>query len=158
MMDSAQLREHVIGPVLDHLHLWSRSAENLLLGTAAVESAMGKYIHQINGPAIGIWQMEPTTHNDIWSHFLDGRPEVAVGVKSLAGYRWMGRRVRPEEMAGNLFYACAMTRIHYLRVPEALPDENDVDGMAMYWKQHYNTAAGAGTPEGFVSSYIRYIL
>lgn len=41
--------------------LCSDAAVNLLLGTAAQESEFGKYIRQIRGPALGVFQMEPAT-------------------------------------------------------------------------------------------------
>ena len=50
-----------------------------------------------------------------------------------------------------------MARIHYLRVPEALPAADDVVGLAAYWKRYYNTELGAGTVEKFVESYQRIL-
>ena len=60
------------------------------------------------------------------------------------------------ELAGNLYYATAMARIHYLRRPERLPSAMDVEGLAQYWKDHYNTYLGAGTPEKAVKMYYQY--
>ena len=54
----------------------------------------------------------------------------------------------------NDLYAAAMCRLHYRRVPAPLPQLGDPDAVAAYWKQHYNTALGAGTPEQFKSSFI----
>lgn len=63
-----QLRLYVIRPTLEKIELWSEAAENLLLGTTAQESHMGTYIKQVGkGPALGIYQMEPATHKDIWT-------------------------------------------------------------------------------------------
>ena len=59
-----------IEEVLDYLNLNSLSAVNLLLGTAAQESRLGEYIEQVNGPALGIFQMEPKTEIDIFRNFL----------------------------------------------------------------------------------------
>ena len=51
--------------------LVSQEAENLLMGTAAQESALGEYIRQLgNGPALGIFQMEPETFDDIVRNYL----------------------------------------------------------------------------------------
>ena len=47
------LAEYVIRPSLKPLGLYSLEAEQLLLGTAAVESQLGFYLHQIKGPALG---------------------------------------------------------------------------------------------------------
>ncbi len=50
-----------------------------------------------------------------------------------------------------------MARVHYLRVPEPLPAPGDIEGLARYWKAHFNTPAGAGTPAGFVANWRRYV-
>ena len=45
----------VIAPALDKLGLWSPSVEELVLGTAIVESGL-TYIRQWGGsPALGLW-------------------------------------------------------------------------------------------------------
>lgn len=141
----AQLRHYVIRPTLLHIGLHSQSAENLVLGTALVESA-GKYIKQIGGgPALGFWQMEPATHDDIWQNWLSYRPEIAERIREL------DTRARitegAAEMIGNMFYAAAMCRVFYRRLPDALPAEDDYEGMAGLWKRRYNTHLGAGTVE-----------
>ena len=46
-----------------------------------------------------------------------------------------------------------MARIKYWRVPKKLPVENDIEGMAKYWKDYYNTSLGKGTPEKFIKAY-----
>ena len=58
-MDPKQLKE-LIERVLRKVNLYSDAAVDLLMLTAAQESACGKYIRQLgNGPALGIFQMEP---------------------------------------------------------------------------------------------------
>ena len=37
--------------------------------------------------------------------------------------------------------------------PEPLPEAQDVEGLAEYWKQHFNTPRGAGTVTRFVAAY-----
>lgn len=150
-MDARQLRKEVIAPVLDVLGLWSRAAENLLLGTAAVESQLGHYLRQKGGgPALGIYQMEPATHNDLIVNYLDHPKRFAL---KESVFSWAVSRGLASEMVWNLAYATAMARVHYYRVPEALPNAEDVAGMASYWKAHYNTHLGAGTAAKFVSAY-----
>ena len=145
-----QLREYVIRPVLRRLGLYSEAAEELLMLTAATESLCGKYLHQVGGPALGIFQMEPFTHDDIHRNFLKYKPEVAEKVREFGS--------ESKDMPGNLYYATAMARIHYLRVPEALPSAMDVNGLANYWKNHYNTHLGSGTVRKAVANYQKYAL
>jgi len=150
-IDSEQLRHYVIRPTLKYLGLYSRSAEELLIGTAAVESQGGRYLHQLNnGPAHGIFQMEPDTHEDIWGNYLDYRQPLSDSIRNLGG------RCSAEDLIGNLCYATAMARVHYLRVPMLLPGETELMSLAKYWKDHYNTHKGAGSTRDFVDAYKRY--
>lgn len=145
-----QLREYIIRPTLRRLGLYSEAAEELLMLTAATESLCGRYLHQVGGPALGVFQMEPATCRDIWDNYLRYKGPLADDI------RLMGEG--PETLPGNLYYAAAMARVHYLRVPQALPSAMDEWGLAQYWKDHYNTHLGSGTVEKAVENYRRYAL
>lgn len=141
-LDAKQLRRYVIRPALKHIQLHSMAAENLVLGTALVESR-GVYLRQLNdGPALGIFQMEPATAQDIHANFLRFNRDLAALVQELTTRTTVDD---DSELVGNLYYAAAMCRVHYRRVREALPDSGDAVAMARYWKQHYNTVLGAGS-------------
>jgi hypothetical protein len=156
MIESTHLRTYVIEPVLRDAQLHSEAAVNLLLGTAAQESHMGTYFAQIRGPAVGIFQMEPATHDDIWGNFLkykDAKPYTKLLNNLASPYSH-----RAEILFWNLRYAALMCRVHYLRKPGALPDADDIRGLGEYWKKHYNTPLGAGTVDEFVGNYHRFVL
>jgi len=159
-IDPNQFRQLIIRPALEALggRLWSPSAENLLMGTAAQESRLGNYIHQLGrGPAVGPFQMEPATHDDIWERYLRYKRWLNITVHEAAGIE--GEEKLPADyMIYNLRYAAAMARIHYLRVPQALPEADDIEGLAAYWKRYYNTYLGAGTVEEFIENYHRFVL
>lgn len=151
MIDPKQLKEYVIEFTLKEIDLYSLSAVRLLLGTAAVESDMGKYLHQIGGgPAQGIYQMEPDTHACIWDNFLKYRSLLADKIRKLMipGLR------KSENLIGNLYYATAIARVKYFRSPLALPDPEDIRGLAKMWRSVYNTSGGAGTDEEAIQKYI----
>ena len=61
----------VIRPALTKINLWSRSAEELVLGTAIVESGLTYLKQRGEGPALGLWQIEPATHEDLYTNFLN---------------------------------------------------------------------------------------
>lgn len=134
--------------------LYSPAAVYLLLGTAAQESRFGTYIKQIKGPALGVFQMEPDTEEDIWINFLRYQPYLKEMVKKVTGVK------QPDQfhLRGNLLYQIAMARLHYWRKPEPLPSKTDITGMAKYWKKHYNTYKGKGTVEEFQKNYTKYVL
>lgn len=152
MISPTDLLTYVIRPVLKDLDLWSEEAERLVLGTACQESECGRWLHQRGGgPALGIYQMEPATHNDIWQNFLLHRPELRDRVNALAS-AGVSERLNLE---GNLLYATAMCRVHYLRVPEAIPP--DLGRQAVYWKRYYNTEQGAGSVADYIANWARFI-
>ena len=153
MIDPNHLLKGIIRPVLQDLGLGGNPAEALVLGTACQESKCGLWLTQLaNGPARGIFQMEPATHDDIWDRFLAHQPDLARKLN-----RWRcqyGNGMGPEEMVGNLYYAAAMCRIHYLRVSSPIPDT--LYGQASYWKEFYNTPRGKGTEHEYVESWKQF--
>ena len=147
MTDADHLRREIVAPALRHIGMWSEAAENLLLGTAAVESRMGTYLRQIGGPALGIWQVEPATHLDCWDNWLDYRPDAARLVLDLVPriYRLPDDSpvpVDPQALASCPLYCCAIARIVYRRAPEPLPAPTDWAALEAYHKRRYNTVAG----------------
>jgi hypothetical protein len=149
-IDTKQLKLYVVIPTLTDLNLWSDSATNLLLGTCAQESAMGTYLKQVVGPALGIYQIEPATHADVWDNYLRFKPDLAHKVLSL------GKR-DDKSLITNLAYATAIARIIYLRVAAPLPGSADIEGLARYWKQYYNTPLGKGCVADFIANYKKYV-
>jgi len=136
-LDLRQLTDNVIRPTLYRIGLSSPIATQLILGTAMVESR-AKYLRQLgNGPALGIYQMEPFTHDDIYQNVLAYNKSLEERITALTV------STTALEMTGNMFYATAMCRVQYYRFAEALPAFNDFEGMAKYHKKYYNTVAGA---------------
>lgn len=154
MIDVDHLRQYVIRPVLAYLGFPNqKAAENLLVGTALVESEL-RYLHQVRGPAIGIYQMEPRTHDDIHDWYIL-KPDLSCKMLSFQPNLTIGPP-NADEMHGNLYYATAMARLHYWRVPKKLPDAADIWSLARYWKEYYNTPLGAGEAKEFYNRYLKY--
>ena len=75
-MNAGDIREYAVRPALEMIELWSQVAEDLVMGTAAQESHFS-YLEQLHqGPALGMWQMEPATFRDIWINFLPSQPRL----------------------------------------------------------------------------------
>ena len=146
--------KRLIEQVTKGIGLHSDSATNLLLGTAAQESGFGKYLYQKgNGPARGIFQIEPTTEKDLWNRII--YPRCALAEKIFE----VGRVNAPNvlHLAGNLIYQIIMARIKYFSIPTPLPPHEDTEGMALYWKKYYNTYLGKGTTIEFIDNYNKYV-
>lgn len=144
-----QFRTSIVAPALDALQLWSQAAENLLCGTALQESGLEHITQMGGGPALGPFQMEPATHDDIWKNYLSGRHDLVLSLDALM-LQGVSEHI---QLIGNWFYAAAMCRIAYFRAAPPLPDADDIPALAAYWKAHYNTAGGAGTAEEWVANY-----
>ncbi|MFC3001130.1 hypothetical protein [Falsiroseomonas tokyonensis] len=148
--------EQVIDPALEALALDDAAARDglrlLLLGTALQESGL-KHLRQLpnrdgsRGPALGYFQMEPATHDDIWATWLAYRGPLASRVLAVAGL--LAGRPKAELLVQNHIYAAVMARLRYRRAPGRLPAAGDVAAMAAYWKAHYNTALGRGRASEF---------
>ena len=149
-MNPTQFRAHVIEPTLRELGLWSASAERLMIGTALVESGLEEVVQRNGGPARSFFQIEPGTFDDIVDRYLetDRRRDLRVKILGLvmpAFGRW-------EQITGNQRFACGVARVRYWMAPEPLPDVGDDEGLAAYWKSHFNTYLGAGREAKFVQA------
>ncbi|WP_271833536.1 hypothetical protein [Commensalibacter communis] len=143
------LKNEIVQPALEYLGLGGARAINQVTGTFLAEGYAGgfTYLKQLGkGPAVGAMQMEPFTYNDIWKNFLltPKRNHLANLLKNIAGtFNADSAGIpKPNTLTGDVFFAAAMCRIFYLRVPTALPLANDASGMAQYHKKYYNTSLG----------------
>jgi len=151
--------KEIIQPTLDKMG-WSgspiainsRAAAQLLLGTALVESRL-VFLRQLQGPALGFYQMEPRTYKDI-CRWLDTK----IGLKEILQTTNYCEILPPvEALQWNLRLATQFARLHYFRVQERLPDYDDIWAQAAYWKKHYNTSRGKGTVEKYLTIWDRYV-
>lgn len=148
--------DQVIRPALTAIGLDSPAAEQLLLATALQESDLRTTVQMGGGPALGYFQMEPATHDDIWANFLRYRDPLAGRLRALAG---SAAGTPPAALLATRHrYAAGMTRVHYLRVSAPMPPAGDAAAMAAYWKDHYNTAGGAGSTAQFMRKWASYQL
>lgn len=152
--DAKQFKGVIIQPTLRKMNMDGYAAINLLAGTMAQESYFGKYVKQLGtGPALGVYQMEPATHNDIVNNFIRFKPQLKRMMSETFGYKIL----EPERLIYDLQYATIFARLHYRRVRESLPAATDLPGLARYWKRYYNTHLGAGTTEEFIQNYNRFL-
>ena len=150
-MDAQQLHDYIIKPTLQYMggNYYSKDSAFLLLCTAAIESNCGEHIKQINGPALGVWQMEPSTHIDLWNNC------DAINSKSQLQFKVEGLRVVVSktfdcDLLQSPTYACAMARLKYSMDPHPLPkltgdSSVDLKSFYDYYKRVYNTELGAST-------------
>lgn len=154
MLDCSQFRSLIIEPVLSKLRVYSKGAEELLVFTCAAESLGGTLLQQIKGPALGIYQMEPNTYTDIWVNYIRNRNQMAT---LMALHFGCSKIPDVERLIYDLHFATAMSRIHYLRVTQNIPDPKDVEGIWDYYKKYYNTEKGKAKKEDSIKKYQDFI-
>lgn len=154
MLNIVQFRELIVKSTLNDLMLYSKNAEELMVFTCAVESLGGTYIKQIKGPALGIYQMEPETYNDIWQNYIKSKGGLMMSMLSNFHITFM-----PSEdmLIYDLRFATAMTRLFYARIKEPLPEAEDINAIWEYYKRYYNTAKGAAVKEDSIKKYHAFI-
>jgi hypothetical protein len=139
MFNILQFRESIVKSTLNDLLLYSPEAEELLVFTCATESRGGSYIRQVNGPALGIYQMEPETYNDIWQNYLKDKTNLCM---ILFSNFEIGFQPSPDRLIYDLRLSTAMARLFYSRIKEPLPSSKDIDSIWDYYKKYYNTPKG----------------
>lgn len=148
MLDARQLRELIVRPTLKELGLWHQAAEDLVMGTAAQESRLTYIYQRPKGPALGLWQMEPRTHEDLWARWLPKHADVLERIMQVCE---LPNRPTPDRLMYDLRYGAAMCRVFYLSKPRAIP--STLAGQAGYWKRWYNSYLGAGKASEYVENY-----
>lgn len=161
-MHPSHFEAEIVRPTLARLsefdeRLYSQSAVTLMMGTAAVESDLGYFLRQHpTGPGRGFWQVEPATHQDVWRYLArEKNLKLANIILSFASDKTYHPHPAHSQLVECPLYCCAVARVRYWMVPESLPD--DLDGIAGYWKQYFNTPAGAGTVEHFLDKYREHV-
>lgn len=144
---AADFRACVVNPALGALVPagvpYSLVAADLLMATAAVETALGSRLVQEAGPALGVFQIEPASLSRLWASLTPGQ---------LAALRPIMTSQSPiSQMTYNLVFAAAICRLFYWHVPEPLPPHT-TQGMWEYYKLYYNTPAGAATATEFMAA------
>ena len=146
------LLDEAVRPALGALgDRWAgRSAEQLLMGIAAVESGLHKLRQYGGGQAIGFWQMEPRTFRDILKRLdREQYADLRLSLVCLATVQ----EPEPGEMAWNLRFAAGMARMKLRDAKPRLPEPWDIAGFEDYHKRFYNSSLGATRPGEFTRAW-----
>lgn len=138
----------IINQTLDHMNMNSKEAVEMIYKTGKAESDYRTLQQYGDGPALGFFQMEPATCKDILENYVKFRPKYKELLLSL-GFQ---EDKMEFSLMSNIAFQVAMCRLHYRRVPFALPEADDLKGQAKYWKVHYNSHLGKGTIEHFMKA------
>ena len=100
-------------------------------------------------PAIGFWQIEPVTMNDMITNYIHYRSHYKKNLISL-GMNFEKDTIM--SVMSNLAVQAALCRLDYRRDKDPLPSWDNLEGQASYWKRVYNTVEGRGTVEHFMKA------
>ncbi len=150
-----ELRLLVVRPTLKQLRAWSPGMEALLLGTAAQESELGFHLKLGRRHGMGIFQILPSTHRQIWDKYLINFPALASKVRGLASQRDFLQHPHAE-LTTNLRYATAIAWLIYRAAGVEKVESEDLPRMAKLWKKHFHHGPSAKLRD-FVDSYCRLI-
>jgi hypothetical protein len=129
------------------------NAEYMLLGTAIAESGDLNTRRQMNGPALGLFQMEPFTHDDLWNTTLSKPSRKPLKEAILRHFNLPQSQIPDVQLlVSNDSYATIMARVRYLPAPDAIPSATDLNGQAQYWVQYYNRG-GKGTVADYLARW-----
>lgn len=152
MIDILDARQLLIRPTLQYCGLYSRAAENLLIGTGLVESEF-KYLIQRQGIALSFFQIEPPTFNWLMTK-LSTDKELMLKVLKFLGLGTLPTDSR--HLINNLALACICARLKYWYNKEPLPQADDLPSLASYWGRIYNSRNDLKDIKRFIRMYDTY--
>lgn len=147
LTDLSQLVEmsHRVCEVLGHGS--NNAAVDLLLETACAETLMGTLRDRTDYRAGGgVTQIDPIGLRDVQKRTPGRimqlvRNEFDINLSA----------VEHRELEHSPLLSLIVCRLHYRLKPEQIPA--DRLGRAAYWKRHYNTSAGKGSPEEYLDRW-----
>lgn len=156
-INSKDFKYEIVRPTLQDIGLWSLSAENLLMMTAATESLLGQYLIQYpSGPAWGPYQQEELSYFEFWKYIYPTQSETKK--KLLEKYFIFKKPSDRERLKYDFRFATILCRMQYCRFEESLPKADDIKGLAAYYKKYWNTEKGKGTIEKAIHDYRQLVL
>lgn len=135
---------------------YSEDAVDLLLMIACHESLCGKWTKQVNGPALGVYQMEPFTHDDVYRTFISKSQKLDFAVSKFvpSSQTLRNKKSHAELLQTDVRYATVMARVFFMRFKEPIPDSDYK--RAIYAKKYWNTEAGKATEDMYFNDYKRF--
>ena len=143
--------KEIVEYALYKLDCYSDDALTLVVRTGMAESGYRALKGYGEGnPAIGFWQIEPATMNDMMRNYIAYRPKYRKTLEEL-GMQFEGDDIEISVMS-NMAVQAGLCRLHYRRDPKPIPSWDDLEAQGEYWKRVYNTIKGRGTVSHFMKA------
>jgi len=126
-------------------HGSNNTALSLLIETAAAETLLGDFRDTTDYAAgTSLTQQDEPTFD-----WLKGKyANHSINEKLKANFDVDLAKVEYRELEHSPLLAFIFCRLRYYVVPAPIP--TSLEGRANYWKQHYNSSAGKGTPAEYI--------
>lgn len=142
--------KEIVEYALYRIDAYSDDALALVVRTGMAESGYRALKgHGEGNPAIGFFQIEPATMNDMIDNYIKYRSHYKKNLISL-GMNFEKDTIM--SVMSNIGVQAALCRIHYRRDKHSIPSWDDLEGQAKYWKRVYNTSLGRGTTKHFIEA------
>lgn len=143
--------------VLKTLNISLKDEENfilLLMETVAIETNFGFYVTQIKGPALGVFQIQPSTFRSLNKNYLRLNPEIKEKIDL---YR-RNDLTDEENLTYNLKYQIAYAAVLYIANGCHTRDLSSKNNRARIYKIYFNSLEGKATISDFIrkTAYIEY--
>ena len=153
-MNKTQLEELVVKPTIQEIPKgYSDEALLAMMMIIAHESLRGKYLKQVGGPALSIYQMEPATYHSIWK-FGDSIWDNALklGFITTLDFNPCNKTYpKPERMIYDLRFATFMARQRLFMKPKKIP--KGMGAISRYLKENWNSSLGAADDLSYMKDY-----
>tara|TARA_R100000388_G_scaffold92724_1_gene76149 strand:+ start:6805 stop:7275 length:471 start_codon:yes stop_codon:yes gene_type:complete len=149
--------KQIIKYTLIKMDMYSEEACDLVYETGMAESGY-RALEQKGGPALGFFQCEPETADDILKNYVIFRSAISQKLIELGmPAKIMADIKSPDHidvlkycLITNIALQVAFCRLKYRRDKDPIPTTKKA--RAAYWKKIYNTKLGKGTVEHYMKA------
>lgn len=150
---ASDLRELIIKPYLHGLGEHSDVAEELLLGTAALESLLGLRCYCPQTKGLGLYRITAEKHQELWDTYLVQFPDLASQQRGLASQQLFLKNPHGE-LITNLTYATGMAWMIYRRSLIDTSKPLEISALAQLWANHFDNGSGCPrSTDEFIQTY-----
>lgn len=124
------------------------TANLMIIETAIAETGLGQIEDKTVGAGMGLTQFDEFPFNDIRNRCIKLKPQIQKDLKiDISLVEW-------DDLRYNQFLSLLFTRLLYWLKGDPIPQT--IEERAAYWKFHYNTKLGKGTPEHYLEMNRKY--
>lgn len=118
------------------------TAKEMIIETAIAETGLGQIEDKTVDAGMGITQFDKLPFDDVKNRSMKLKEKIKKELHiDISLVEW-------DDLRYNQFLALLFTRLHYWLKGDPIPAT--IEERAKYWKLHYNTVLGKGTPEHYL--------